>query len=151
MSSALNRLITLALQSDDPNLRVAAKAAQAEHDRGRGRPTKLSADDREALFIVFDGFYGRHYTGEVAIVGGEPVAITEPSIDATEAISRELMAYAHCSKTTAQEFAREQLKTMAANLEAELGASGVRINMRDAKTKERSSALKAAKKNLTNK
>ena len=64
MTSALDTLIAAALKSDDPTLRALAEAAQVERNRKRGRPGKLSANDADAMFIIFDGIYARHYTGE---------------------------------------------------------------------------------------
>jgi hypothetical protein len=165
MTSALDNLIAAALKSDDPKLRALAKKAMAETYRKPGRPSVLSADDPDAIFIVFCGIHARNYTDVVFWRGvdrhgksvvdpewpdGEPVAITEPSIDPTDAIARELVKYAGCSLTTARKFANEQIKVMADNLEAELATKGVKINMRDCSTKAKIAALKAAKKDHTN-
>jgi hypothetical protein len=142
MTSALDRLIAEVLKSSDPQLRALATEVQEECNRAVGRPPKLSADDAGAMFIVFCGVYGRDYTGEVYFVDGEPVAVTEPTIDPTEAIARELMAYARCSINTARDFAREQIARIVANLEAALAARGRRINQTGGTPKERIATLK---------
>jgi len=142
MTSALDTLIAAALQSDDPKLRALARAAQGERGRGRGRPGKLSADDAEVMFILFDAIFARHYTGEVYLVDGSPVAVTTPAIDPTDAIARELMNYAGCSINTARKFARDQIAVKAAAMKAEAAARGARINMPDATAKEQIATLK---------
>jgi len=142
MSTAQAALIAAALQSGDPKLRALAEAAQAERKRGRGRPGKLSADDSMAKFIVLCGIHGRHYTGEVYFVDGEPVAVTEPAIDPTEAIARDLMEHAGCSINTAREFAREQIAEIVAALEAQAAARGVRLNRQGGTPKGRIATLK---------
>ena len=150
MTTAFDRLIAAALKSDDRSLQALAAAAQAERNRSVGRPPKLSPEDAMAMFIVFDGIYARRYTDEVVLgqgvddygkpvadpkgPDGEPIAITEPTIDSTEAIVQELMTYASCSLETARKFARKQIRMMKDNLVAELTKNGVRLNMPDATT-----------------
>jgi hypothetical protein len=143
MSTAQEALIAAALQSGDPELRALAEAAQAERKRGRGRPGKLSPDDSMAMFIVFCGIHGRDYTGEVVVgLDGEPVAVTEPMIDPTESIARELMKHAGCSINTAREFARAQIARIVATLESQAAARGVRLNTQGGTAKQRIAALK---------
>lgn len=131
MTSAVDTLITAALQSDDTNIRALAEAAQVERNRKRGRPGKLSANDADAMFIIFDGIFARHYTGEVNFVDGEPVAVTDPTIDTTEAIAHELASHAGCSINTARKFAREQIAAKAAAMKAQAAGNGVQLNMPD--------------------
>ncbi len=150
MTSALDRLIAEVLKSSDPQLRALATEVQEECNRAVGRPPKLSAEDAGAMFIIFCGINAQSNTDEVYFVDGDPVAVTEPSIDPTEEIARELMAYAGCSINTARSFARQQIKMMRDKLTAELAARGVSINMLDGTPKKQIVALKAAKKNLTN-
>jgi hypothetical protein len=142
MTSALDNLIEAALKSDDPKLRALAGAAKAERNRKPGRPSVLSADDASAMFIVFDGIFSRNYTGAVYFADDEPVAVTEPSIDPTEAIARELVEYAGCSINTAREFAREQIARIVTTLESQAAARGIRLNTEFGTAKQRIAALK---------
>lgn len=109
MTSALDRLITLALHSDDPNLQAAAEAVQSEHKRGRGRPkAKLpGADDPDVVFTVLDLLHNRRYTGEVYFVDGEPVAVTRPRKESETAIAKALADELAVSPNTARRLVRE--------------------------------------------
>jgi len=149
MTSAVDALIAAALLSDKAELRTLAVAAQAEQNRGPGAIPKLSHKDLMAKFIVFEGIFARHYT-EGFIGEGEPLAITEPTIDTTEAIAQNLMDYSGCKIGTARAFARKQIAKLKLLLEEELLAKGVRINMQDAPPKKKIATLKATKEKLIN-
>lgn len=166
LESALDELLLACAASSDAEIKALAERVQAERNRSVGRPLKLSPADPMAMFIVFDGIYAQYYTDEAVLwqgvdqygkpvadtewPDGEPVAITESTIDPTDAIARELMAYARCSLETARKFARKQIKMIGDKLETDLATKGRRLNMPDATTKEWIAALKAAEKDLTN-
>lgn len=111
MSEALDRLIAEALKSSDPQLRALATTAQAEHDRGRGRPkAKLpNADDPDLLFSVWDSLHSRRYTGEVYFVDGDPVAITRPREESETAIANALADQLGMSRNTVLPLVREAI------------------------------------------
>ena len=124
--SAFDNLIAAALDSGDDKLKQLARLAMDEvyrEPRRPGRPPKLTAENSLAMFIVFNGLHARHYTGEVNFVDDEPLAVTTPSIDSTNAIAQELANTFGVSINTARDFARVQIRLIVARLRDETGTT----------------------------